>query len=40
MPYLYFDDQEKKLGWFSLFSSIGVLRKSQWTVHYNIRNSK
>jgi len=36
----YFDDHEKKLGWFNLFSSIGVLRKSQWTVHYKIRNSK
>jgi len=36
----YFDDHEKKLGWFNLFSSIGVLRKSQWTVHYRIRNSK
>ena len=33
----YFDDHEKKLGWFNLFSSIGVLRKAQWTVHYRIR---
>ncbi|MBN1181104.1 MAG: class I SAM-dependent methyltransferase [Bacteroidales bacterium] len=32
----YFDDQEKKLGWFNLFSSIDVLRKAQWTVHYRI----
>jgi O-methyltransferase involved in polyketide biosynthesis len=36
----YFDDHEKKLGWFNLFSSIGVLRKAQWTVHYSIRNSR
>ncbi len=34
----YFDDQEKKLGWFNLFSFIEVLRKVQWTVHYRIRN--
>lgn len=33
----YFDDQEKKFGWFNLFSSIKVLRKAQWTVHYRIR---
>lgn len=32
----YFDDQEKKLGWFNLFSFIEVLRKVQWTVHYRI----
>jgi len=32
----YFDDHEKKLGWFNLFSSIGVLRKAQWTIHYSI----
>jgi O-methyltransferase involved in polyketide biosynthesis len=32
----YFDDREKKLGWFRLFSSFKVLRKSQWTVHYRI----
>ena len=32
----YFDDHEKKLGWFNLFSSIEVLRKVQWTVHYRI----
>jgi methyltransferase (TIGR00027 family) len=36
----YFDNHEKKLGWFNLFSSIGVLRKAQWTVHYSIRNSR
>jgi len=34
----YFDDQEKKLGWFNLFSFIEVLRKVQWTVHYRIGN--
>ncbi len=32
----YFDDKGKKLGWLNLFSSIGVLRKAQWTVHYRI----
>lgn len=32
----YFDDNEKKLGWFNWFSSIDVLRKVQWTVHYQI----
>ena len=36
----YFDDHEKKLGWFNLFSSIGILRKAQWTVHYRIGNSR
>jgi len=34
----YFDDREKKLGWFNLFSFIEVLRKVQWTVHYRIGN--
>lgn len=34
----YFDDSEKKLGWFNLFSFIEVLRKVQWTVHYKIGN--
>jgi O-methyltransferase involved in polyketide biosynthesis len=33
----YFDDREKKLGWFNLFSSIAILRKAQWTLHYRIR---
>ena len=33
----YFDDREKKLGWFNLFSSIKLLRKAQWTLHYRIR---
>ena len=32
----YFDDHEKKLGWFNLFSSVSILRKAQWTVHYRI----
>ncbi len=32
----YFDDREKKLGWFNLFSFIEILRKVQWTVHYKI----
>ena len=34
----YFDDHERKLGWFNLFSSIDVLRKVQWTLHYRIGN--
>ena len=34
----YFDDHERKLGWFNLFSSIDVLRKVQWTLHYRISN--
>lgn len=32
----YFDDREKKLGWFNLFSSFELLRKVQWTIHYRI----
>lgn len=32
----YFDDKEKKLGWFNLFAKFEVLRKVQWTVHYQI----
>jgi O-methyltransferase involved in polyketide biosynthesis len=32
----YFDDREKKLGWFNWFSKIEVIRKVQWTVHYQI----
>lgn len=32
----YFDDREKKLGWFNLFSFIEILRKVQWTVRYKI----
>ena len=32
----YFDDHEKKLGWFNLFSFIETLRKVQWTIHYRI----
>lgn len=34
----YFDECEKKLGWFNLFSSIEVFRKVQWIVHYKIGN--
>lgn len=34
----YFDDNEKKLGWFNWFSSIKVLRNVQWTVHYRLGN--
>ena len=32
----YFDDNEKKLGWFNLFSSVEALRKAQWMLHYKI----
>jgi len=32
----YFDDREKKLGWFRLFSCIEAFRKVQWTVHYRL----
>ncbi|MRS01997.1 class I SAM-dependent methyltransferase [bacterium] len=32
----YFDDREKKLGWFNLFSKIDVIRRVQWTIHYQI----
>lgn len=32
----YFDEHEKKLGWFNLFSSVEILRKAQWTVRYRI----
>jgi len=32
----YFDDREKKLGWFNLFASFEILRKVQWTVRYII----
>lgn len=32
----YFDDGEKKLGWFNWFAKIDVFRKVQWTVHYQI----
>ncbi len=32
----YFDDKEKKLGFYNLFSFFELLRKVQWTVHYRI----
>jgi len=32
----YFDDNEKKMGWFNLLSRIEVVRKVQWTIHYRI----
>lgn len=32
----YFDSDEKKLGLLRLFRYIGLLRKTQWTVHYRL----
>jgi len=32
----YFDDREKKLGWFNWFAGIKLVRMVQWTVHYMI----
>lgn len=32
----YFDEKEKKLGWFNLFSSFSILRKVQWTLRYRL----
>ena len=32
----YFDDKEKKLGWFRLFACFEAFRKVQWTIHYRI----
>jgi len=32
----YFDSDEKKLGWFRLLRHIGLIRKTQWTVHYRL----
>lgn len=32
----YFDDNEKKLGWYNFFSSFELLRKVQWTTHYRL----
>jgi len=32
----YFDSDEKKLGWFRLLRHIGIIRKTQWTVHYRL----
>jgi O-methyltransferase involved in polyketide biosynthesis len=33
----YFDSDEKKLGWLRLFRYIGIIRKTQWTVHYLLK---
>jgi O-methyltransferase involved in polyketide biosynthesis len=30
----YFDEPEKKLGWFRLFRNVKSFRYAQWTVHY------
>jgi len=32
----YFDSNEKKLGWLRLLRHIGLIRKTQWTVHYRL----
>lgn len=32
----YFDDHEKKLGWYNVLSFMELLRKVQWTIHYRI----
>jgi len=32
----YFDDHEKKLGWYNWFGNHELIRKMQWTVHYRI----
>jgi methyltransferase (TIGR00027 family) len=35
----YFDSQEKKLGWLRLAGSVGLFRKTQWTVHYRLNGA-
>jgi len=32
----YFDSEEKKLGWLSIFKHFELVRKTQWTVHYRL----
>lgn len=32
----YFDEPEKKLGWFRLFRNISLFRYAQWIVHYRL----
>ena len=32
----YFDSDEKKLGWLRFLRHIGLIRKTQWTVHYRL----
>jgi hypothetical protein len=32
----YFDEYEKKLGWFNLFGNMEYFRKIQWVVHYKL----
>jgi len=32
----YFDDREKKMGWFNLFAGVKLMRMVQWTIHYMI----
>jgi len=32
----YFDSNEKQLGWLRLLRHIGLIRKTQWTVHYRL----
>lgn len=32
----YYDDNERKLGWFKLFKGIELLKKVQWIIHYKL----
>ena len=32
----YFDSHEKKIGWLRLLGKITFIRKTQWTVHYEL----
>jgi hypothetical protein len=32
----YFDSEEEKLGWLRVLKHIGLVRKTQWTVHYRL----
>lgn len=35
----YFDEPEKKLGWFRLFRNIHIFRYAQWTIHYRLNTA-
>ena len=32
----YFDSDEEKLGWMRLLRHIGLVRTTQWTIHYRL----